>query len=59
MLQAAVCDGCTLDAFTLDEDYLGPSEVDVGRVEIVEALVACLFAASIGLPRSANRDLRR
>ena len=39
MLQAAVCDGCTLDAFTLDEDYLGPAEVDVGRGEIVEALV--------------------
>src|SRR6476646_3745103 len=29
MLQAAVCDGCTLDAFTLDEDCLGPAEVDV------------------------------
>ena len=41
MLQAAVCDGCTLDAFTLDEDCLGPAEVDVGRGEIVEALV-CL-----------------
>ena len=39
MLQAAVCDGCTLDAFTLDEDCLGPAEVDVGQGEVVEALV--------------------
>ena len=39
MLQAAVCDGCTLDAFSLGEDRLGPAEVDVGRREVVEALV--------------------
>jgi len=39
MLQAAVCDGCTPDAFTLDEDCFGPAEVDVGRGEIVEAFV--------------------
>jgi hypothetical protein len=31
MLQAAFCDGCTLDAFTLS--------VDVGRSEIVDAFV--------------------
>ena len=36
---ARVCDGCTLDAFTLDEDCFGPAEVDVGRGEIVEAFV--------------------
>ena len=39
MLQAAVCDGCTLDALTLGKDCLGPIEVDVSRGEIVEALV--------------------
>ena len=39
MLQAAVCDGCTLDAFTFGEDRLSPAEVDVGRGEIIEALV--------------------
>ena len=39
MLQAAVCDGCTLDAFTLGKDYLGPAEVDVSRREVVQALV--------------------
>ena len=31
MLQAAVGNGYTLDAFTLGEDRLGPAEVDVGR----------------------------
>jgi len=39
MLQAAVCDGCTLDVFTLGKDYLGPVEVDVSRREVVQALV--------------------
>ena len=39
MLQAAVCDGCTLDVFTLGKDYLGPVEVYVGRREVVQALV--------------------
>ena len=39
MLQAAVCDGCTLDAFTLGKDYLGPVEVDVSRREVVQAFV--------------------
>jgi hypothetical protein len=31
MLQASVCDGCTLNAFTLGEDCPGSAEVDVGR----------------------------
>ena len=39
MLQASFCDGCSLDAFALSEDSLGPTEVDVGRSEIVDALV--------------------
>ena len=39
MLQAAVCDGCTLDAFTFGKDYLGPVEVDVSRREVVQTLV--------------------
>jgi hypothetical protein len=39
VLQAAVCDGCTLNAFTLGKDCLGPAEVDVGRREVVQALV--------------------
>src|SRR5664279_3569894 len=39
MLQASFCDGCSLDAFALGEDCLGPTEVDVGWSEIVDALV--------------------
>ena len=35
MLQAAVCDCCTLDAFTLDEDCLGPAEVDSAGVRLL------------------------
>ena len=31
MLQASVCDSCSLDALSLGEDCLGPAEVDVGR----------------------------
>jgi hypothetical protein len=29
MLQASVCDSCTLDAFMLGEDCLGPAEAEV------------------------------
>lgn len=39
MLQAAVCDGIALDAFSLGEDCLSPAEVDIGRSEVVDALV--------------------
>ncbi len=46
MLQAPVCDGCTLAAFTLDEDCFGPAEVDVGRGEIVEADVCRMAPAA-------------
>ena len=39
MLQPAIGDGLAFDPFAFEEDGLGPSEVDVGRREIVEALV--------------------
>ena len=39
MLQATVCDGGKLDALAFCEDRLGPAEVDVGRGEVVDALV--------------------
>jgi hypothetical protein len=38
-LQAAIGDCLAFDAFAFDEDGLGPSEVDVGRREIAQALV--------------------
>lgn len=40
MLQAAVCDGGTLDALTLGQDRLGPSEVNVSRGKVVDAIAA-------------------
>ena len=39
MLQATVCDGGKLDAFAFCEDRLGSAEVDVGRREVVDALM--------------------
>lgn len=39
MLQAAVCDGDALDALTFCEDCFSSPEVDIGRSEIVDALV--------------------
>jgi hypothetical protein len=54
MLQASVCDGCTLDAFSLGQDCLGPAEVDVGRGQIVDALmiadVVVVFDEGVNLP---------
>ena len=39
MLQATVCDCLASDPFAFEEDCLSPSEVDVSRGKIVEALV--------------------
>ena len=39
MLQAALFDGVAFDPFSLQQDGLAAPEVDVGRREIVEALV--------------------
>jgi hypothetical protein len=39
MLQAAVCDGVAFDAFSFSADRLSPAEVDIGRCEVVDALV--------------------
>src|ERR1700735_2954171 len=39
MLQAAAGDGLAFDPFAFEEDALGPSKIDVGGREIVEALV--------------------
>src|SRR5258705_4217255 len=54
MPQASVCDSCTLDAFSLGQDCLGPAEVDVGRGQIVDALmiadVVVVFDEGVNLP---------
>ena len=39
VLQATVCDCLAFDPFAFEEDGLGPSEVDVSRREIGQALV--------------------
>ena len=39
MLQAAVCDGGSLDAVSFSEDRLGSSKIDVSGREVVDALV--------------------
>ena len=53
MLQATVCDCLALDPFAFEEDGLGPSEVDVSRREIAEALVI----AGMVVVRHEGRDL--
>ncbi len=54
MQQAAPLDGLPLDAFALEEDRLSPAEVDVGRGEVVQALV---HAAVVVVP-DEGLDLR-
>ena len=39
LLQTTVCNGLAFDPFAFEENGLGPSEVDVGRGQVVEALV--------------------
>ena len=39
MLQTTICEGLAFDPFAFEENGLGPSEIDVGRGEIVEAFV--------------------
>ena len=39
MLQAPVFDGLSFDPFSFQQDGLATSEVDIGRREIVQALV--------------------
>ena len=42
VLQAAICDSLSFDPFAFEEDGLAAPEVDVGRGEIVDALVIAL-----------------
>ena len=54
MLQAAVCDGSKFDAFAFYKDRLRSAEVDVGRCEVVDALmiadVIVMFDEGVDLP---------
>ena len=46
MLQASVFERFALDALALGEDCIGPSEVDIGRGQIVEALMVASYGFS-------------
>ena len=50
VLQAAVCDGSKFDAFAFYKDRFRSAEVDVGRCEVVDALIG---GGSIGEGRIA------
>ena len=54
MLQAPLFDGLSLDPFSLQQDGLAAPEVDVGRGEIVEALVVSAMIVML----DESRDLR-
>ena len=53
MLQATIGDCLSFDPFAFEEDGLGPSEVDVGRHEIAQALVM----SGMVVLRHEGRDL--
>ena len=53
MMKATVCDCLALDPFAFEEEGLSPSEVDVGRLEIAQALVT----AGIVVMSHEGRDL--
>ena len=42
MEQAPLVDGLALDAFAIEQDGLAVAEVDIGRGQIVQALVVAL-----------------
>ena len=53
MLQASLLDGLSFDPFSLQEDGLAAAEVDVGRREVVDALVI----AAVVIVVDERRDL--
>ena len=55
--QAAVVDGSTLDALTLQQDGLPPAEIDIRRGQVVQALVIPLVL--ILLDKILNSGLQR
>src|SRR5271157_2017726 len=59
MLQAAVCDCLVFDPFAFEEDALGPSKIDVGGCEIVEALVISGVIVSLDESRDLPFEISR
>ena len=52
--QAALLDGLPLDALTLEQDGVSSAEVDVGRGEVIQALVRAVMV----VVRDERRDVR-
>ena len=57
MHQAAMLDGFTLDALTLQQDGLPPAEIDISRGQVVQALVVAPVV--ILLDECLNLGLKR
>ena len=55
MLQAVIGDCLAFDPFTFEEDGLGPSEVDVSRGEIAQALMIAGVVAATWRSRSLGK----
>jgi hypothetical protein len=53
MVQTTICDGLAFDPFALEEDGLGPPEVNVSRSEIAEAVVIASLVGGL----DEGRDL--
>ena len=54
MQQASLPDGLPLDALAVEQDRLSPAEVDVGRGEVIQALVNAAVVVMV----DEGRDLR-
>ena len=59
MLQATAGDGLAFDPFAFEEDALGPSKIDVGGREIVEALVISGVIISLDESRDLPFEISR
>ena len=59
MLQAPLFDGLSLDPFSLQQDGLAASEVDVGGGEIVEALVIAAVVVVLDEGRDLGFEIAR
>jgi hypothetical protein len=55
--QAAVLDRASFDPFSAEQDGLPSSEVDIGRREIVQALMIALMVVVIDEPGNAGFEI--
>jgi hypothetical protein len=55
--QAAALDGLRLDAFTFEQDCVFPAKVDVGRGEMIRALVRAVMVVLLNERRDLGLEL--